>query len=267
MRQGSGMARSAACAMAIIVAAGCSSAPTDADAVFSLDVEPLPYPAVVAGDTLRDANGLPAPLRATAYDAGGDPILDAPIEFFTSNANVTVENGILVANGEAGSSVRVFARVAGLTMELAGRTPLQIVRRPALLEGSGELPDSVSYEDIIIRSEPIATLLSSEPASEGGNGQPVSNWLVHYAIEYRGAVLGPDDPRFRLVQPGGTGEIPAPVDTTDAGGVTAREVVVLDASEIASGESLVVLVRAAVRGEDVVGSPLSVPLRLAAPAP
>jgi len=266
VRQLTALRAYAAAALVVLAAfGGCDSAPTDPDAVFSLGVEPLPFPAVVAGDTLRDRNGVAAPVTAVAYDGSGDPIPDAPIEFFSPDDDVTIEDGILVAGGEPGRSVRVYARIAGLTMEVTSRSQLQVVQAPVLLETSGEVPDSVSYEAPSIRSEPITVLLSSAPETEGGAGDPVANWLVNYRIEFRGALLQPEDDRFRVVQPGGSGAEAAPDDTTDASGLAAREVVVLDASDIAAGESLVVIITASHSGSPVEGSPLELPLRLTPP--
>lgn len=253
----------AAAGLALAAAVACTDIPTDANAVLSLEAGELPYPAVVAGDTLRDESGAPAPLRATAYNASGAPVPDATILFFTPDEAVTVEDGIVVAGGEPGRTVRLYARAGALTIQLAMDSPLRVVPEPVQLATTGEVPDSVSYDAPVIRSEPISAILTGAPV--GDDASPaVPGWLVRYAIEFRGTVLAADDPRFRLVAPGGSGAVPAPVDTTDATGTVAREVVVLDTSEIAEGDSLVVLITTSHRGAPVGGSPLQVPLRLTA---
>ncbi|HEY5491467.1 MAG TPA: hypothetical protein VIK25_09800, partial [Gemmatimonadaceae bacterium] len=52
----------------------CTNVGTAPNAIVSLAFDTLPYPSVVAGDTLRDSLGRAAPLHALAYNADGNLI-------------------------------------------------------------------------------------------------------------------------------------------------------------------------------------------------
>ncbi|HLV25599.1 MAG TPA: hypothetical protein VKZ41_04775 [Gemmatimonadales bacterium] len=251
-------------APALLLLTACSSAPTDTEAPFSLSAGVLPFPAVVTGDSLRNADGTAVQLQAIAYNGKGDPIPGAPIEYFSTDTAVTVENGFLSARGAPGRTVATFARIGNLTLEISPSAPLRVVRAPATITTSGDVPDSVSYAAPSVRSEPISVVLRSEPDEGATEGAAVPGWIVEYEVEFRGARLAPDDLNFRLVEPGGSGAVPAPQDTTDNGGIAAREVVVLNTGDIAQGETLVVIITTRHLGANVAGSPIEIPLRLTA---
>lgn len=253
----------------ICALAACETAPTDPEAIFSLESGPLPYPALVAGDTLRDESGVAVAVRATAYNGRGDPVAGAPIVYFSDDSDITVEDGIVVAGteGDPGRPVRLFASVGSMTLELSSQSPLRVVLEPALLELVGDPPDSVSWDAPSVRSEPIEVALASAPDGDDPTGAAVEGWLVRYTLSFRGVELDPEDPRFRVVIPGGTGEVVSPVDTTGSDGRASREIVVLDVGAVEPGESLTVIISARVRGIDVPESPIELPLRLTASEP
>lgn len=249
---------------AVLVLAACSSAPTDGDAPFSLSASELPFPSVVAGDSLRSAGGTAVQLQAVAYNGNGEPIANAPIEYFSTDTAVTVENGFLSARGAPGRTVATYARIGDLTLEISPSARLQVVRAPAALATSGDVPDSVSYAAPSVRSEPMTVVLRSAAGEGATEGEPVPGWIVDYVLRFRDTLLAPDDLNFRIVEPGGSGAIPAPQDTTDSGGTAAREVVVLNTGDIAQGDTLVVIITARHLGANVAGSPIEITLRLTA---
>lgn len=258
-----GMAAAACSALA------CETVPTDPDAVFSLEAAPLPFPSVVAGDSLRNEGGAAVRVQATAYNGRGDPVPGAAVAYFSNDPDVTIEDGFVVAGstGESGRPVRIFASAGRMTLELSSQSPLRVIPEPALLEIVGEPPDSVSWGAPSVRSEPIEAALSSAPVGEATAGEPAVGWLVRYTLSFRGVELPPEDPRFRVVAPGGTGEVVSPVDTTGSDGRTSREVVVLDPSAAEPGETLTVMITARVRGADLAGSPAELSLRLTGSVP
>src|SRR5690606_3045445 len=159
---------------------------------------PLPFPSVVAGDTLRNEDGAAVPVVATAYNGRGEPVAGASVVYFSNDPDITIENGIVVAgsDGEPGRQVRVFATAGRVTVELSSQSPLRVIQEPVLLEPVGEVPDSVSWSAPSVRSEPMEVALTSAAVGEAPAGEPVAGWLVRYTLSFRGSTLEPEDARF-----------------------------------------------------------------------
>src|SRR4051812_38951113 len=79
-------------------ALACSDVSTNPSVAIAIEFDSLPWPAVVAGDTMRDSAGNVVALRAIAFNSKGDTILGAPVRFLSPDAAfVTIDsNGILV---------------------------------------------------------------------------------------------------------------------------------------------------------------------------
>src|SRR3954464_16009751 len=56
------------------LAVACSDLSTGADVPVALSFDPLPWPSIVGGDSLRDSTGSAVPLQAIVYNGDGDPI-------------------------------------------------------------------------------------------------------------------------------------------------------------------------------------------------
>ena len=52
----------------------------------AIEFEPLPWPSIVAGDTLRDASGAVVPMAAKLFDGSGEEVT-GPVEFFAQQRN------------------------------------------------------------------------------------------------------------------------------------------------------------------------------------
>ena len=97
----------AACA-ALFGAVSCAEFGTGVGDISYVEFDGIPYPALIAGDTLRDSLGTARPLRARAYDANGNPIVDAPFTFIVLDSGVVIDaNGFLRATTRRDGLVRV----------------------------------------------------------------------------------------------------------------------------------------------------------------
>ena len=103
-------------ALAVVIAATCTSIPTDPTAVFSLAVDSLPSPSVVAGDTLRDTTGAAKPLTGRAYNIQNQVLTNVHVQFLSLNPHqLTVSAKNFAIGTLAGDSiVRVIADANGL---------------------------------------------------------------------------------------------------------------------------------------------------------
>lgn len=238
---------------AVIAVVGCTDVPTGADVPFSLEFERLPFPAVVAGDVLRDTTGAPAPLAASAYNVDGDAIASTPIRYLLVGDAAVLESGAVVRGVTAGDTTSVTA-IAGDVPSLP--QTLWVVPRPDTLAGPTAPPDTVRA------GTPPATLRPVEVrlfARAGGTPVPVRSWVLRYRLIVRGDTLAPSDTALVwLVDDQGR---PSAIDTTDAGGVAARRVRVNGLNPaIDALDSVVVSVTALGLRTPVAGSPVRVAL-------
>lgn len=240
--------------------AGCTDIPSEPDAVFSLGLDPLPFPAVVVGDTLRNEAGAAVPIRATAFNGSGIPIDGANVSYFGDPGLTVTPEGFVIGGPTPSASRRVFASIGGLTTQ---PETIAVVPAPLTMALVDPAPDSLPYTDPAPISEAVATTLRGAPPAEtpDGAGAPVPQWIVRYAIEFRGSTLSDTNPIFSVVVPGG-GRL-SPADTTDAAGRAERSVALLDPAAVAPGDVAVLVITASYRGQPVGGEPIRVSLRVA----
>lgn len=237
----------AGCALgACALAAACSDVDTGPNVAASLEFTALPFPAVVAGDTLRDSSGIAAPLRAVAFNADNEQIVDAPVRYAALEAAVTVDSatGIVIAGPDDTTSVRVIASIGTLQSQ---PLRLSVVPRPDSLALSGTI-DTLRYS-VTDSTKNLSGDLAALLLHRDTNGDvPVRDWLVTFTLE-----TPADSTRARIV---GDGNRASTVDTTSAAGLAARKVRLIPAGLTSARDSIVVLARARYRGMDVAGSPL-----------
>ena len=255
----------AAGAAAALLAAACTDVPTGADVPFSLEFERLPFPAVVAGDLLRDSTGAAAPLGGIAFNVDGEPIADAAIQYLFVGDAARLEDGALVRGvsagaGAAGDTVRITA-VAGDVPSLPQR--LWIVPRADSLAGPQEAPDTLYWGipptpgDV---SGPIDVRLF---ARVNALAVPVRSWVVRYRLVVAGDTIAPSDTSLVwLVDDAGR---PSAIDTTDASGGAARRVRVNSLNDaIDALDSIVISVTVQGITTPIAGAPVLVTLPVAA---
>lgn len=209
------MWRLAACGAAIFVA-GCMDWGTDPNAIGAISFDGIPYPAVVAGDTLRNEMGVVTALRATVLSGAGDTVPDAKVEFFTRDSTITITpDGRVIGKPGARGIAQLFATVGGLQ---SVTREINVVARPDTV-AFVSAPDTlkISSVDTTNTSADFRLRLFTRATGEG-----VAGFLVRYVLEFRGAPVAPGDTsRILLVNEAGR---PSALDTTDANGDAGRRV-------------------------------------------
>ncbi len=169
----------------------CITISTDPHEIISIEFVPLPWPAVVAGDTLRDQSGAVAPLSARLFEASGAEVTDAQVQFLSRDATVTIVDGNLVVAGSTTGMARLLASGAGLQSVVR---QIQVVPRPDSLAAEGTidtlrlvLPDSPQQN----RSVDLKVKMLSVDADNVAT--PVDSWIVSFALEFDGAPVAPGD--------------------------------------------------------------------------
>lgn len=241
-----------AIAAACLAGVACSDIDTGPSVAASLEFTALPFPAVVAGDTLRDTSGVAAPLRALVFNSDNEPILDAPVRYAALDAVVAVDSvtGMVVAGAATDTAARIVASIGGIQ---SAPVRLSVVPRPDSLAASGTI-DTLRYSVTDSTQNVSGDLAARVLHRAAGSSVPVRDWLVTFALE-RPA----DSTRARIE---GDNLRRSTLDTTSSSGVAARKVRFLPAGLTSPRDSIVVLARARYRGAQLAGSPVRLVLRV-----
>jgi hypothetical protein len=258
-------------ALAVVIAATCTSIPTDPTAVFSLAVDSLPSPSVVAGDTLRDTTGAAKPLTGRAYNIQNQVLTNVHVQFLSLNPHqLTVSAKNFAIGTLAGDSiVRVIADANGL-QSLPFNVP--VVLKPTSMVFADS--DSISKTALSLTnadsdaSAPLNILLLHQPDTIGADSVTRS-YIVHYQITYPASAAGgkglPSDttlPAYLIESDGA----PSRTDTTDGSGIGTRTVHFSVAQfQPKSKDSIVVMATAVYRDSVIAGSPRRFVIRYTAP--
>ena len=184
--------------LAAAVAAACSEAGTGPGGIAAVSFDTLPSPGLVIGDTLRDALGNVAPLRAHAFDVDGEEVADAPIRWIalSRDASTARERDSLVVDSITGiatapaftdsalyarrsATVRVLPQVYGLpgpTRQIA-----LTLRPDSLFVADTGLEIFVPLADTSgtsRSSKPIPAVVLHDSAGAGTKFLPVRAWRV-----------------------------------------------------------------------------------------
>jgi hypothetical protein len=240
-------------AVALAAGLGCSDIVGGPDGVSALDFTGIPFPAIVTGDTMRDSDGNAAPLRATAYDASGDVIADAAIQYLSLDTGVTIDgNGYLLASRRDGT-VRLIASIGGLQSQ--SRT-VTVTRRPDTVSAPTtdvaleyQLPDATS------NVSPALALSLRSADTLGGLSPNVTGWLVRWRIIHDGDTLATTDTSLvALWSPSGSRH--SLRDTTKTDGTASRRLRVYANLLPLQPDSFIVVAEVKHLGIHVFGSPV-----------
>jgi len=249
--------RSGVFVAATLVVAACIDLSTDPDEIVAIEFTDLPWPSVVAGDTLRDALGAAAPLVARLFDGDGDEV-SGPVEFLPQKATIRIIGGnFLVANDTATGSVGIIASAAGIQ---SVARPIDVVAAPDSMAASGTITPLawvVPDDPGLNTSQPLGVRVFS---TGGATPKGVGSWIVRFTLEAGGRqIVESDTTQIFLV--GETGR-PSYADTTDTQGAASRRVRLRVLPGSVPPDSAVITVRALYRGVPLVGSPVKLVLPL-----
>lgn len=253
----------------------CAEIGTGPEQAAAIEMTPFPSPSVVVGDTLRDANGVVAPVVAVVRNTAGDVISDAPIRYLYADFNrdsallVDSITGIVVATRAITGDARIAARVGGSLQIIR---PLVVTVRPDTLEVSTPivtqltttLPDTGRQAASLNTSQPLTATLRNR---DGSAPVPVNGWVVRYVLRSPSNASNDTTAAAFLVDDQGRASV---IDTTDASGSAGRRVRVrATVFPTGAADTIEVDVEASYRGQLVSGAPrrLRVPVIRASGTP
>jgi hypothetical protein len=248
----------AAVVAAVGVAFACADVSTSPTEAASIELDNFPSPSVVIGDTLRNEQGVVAPLTATVRNGAGEIIESTNVRFLYAEANrdtalrVDSVRGTVVARSAPTGQARVAARVGSALQVLR---PLVVTVRPdTVIAGQAPSLLTTSFPDTG-RSRANANSTSGLSVTVRNLQTPdqaaVTGWVVRFALERPANPSNDTTAMAFLVTDNGA---PSVVDTTEAG--TASRRVRIRAAQFPVSGTDTVIVRATVlyRGRPVAGS-------------
>lgn len=240
-----------AAAFVVAAAAGsCTNVGTAPNAIVALAFDTLPYPSVVAGDTLRDSLGRAAPLHALAYNSDGALIANPALQYLALDSGVDIDaHGYLVATTRTSGTVRVVAVAASL--QSLTKT-LIVTRAPSLFAASGSAADTVKYTipDSASNVSPALTVKLTRDSAGVAVGVP--GFLVSWQVTFHGAIRAKNDTIASLWDDAKHTSV---LDTTSADGTASRTLRIWSNALPATKDSFVVFATTGYPGRPVAGSP------------
>jgi hypothetical protein len=241
-----------------MAASTCLDFSTSPGEILYLTFERLPYPSIVAGDTLRDSTGTAALLRANAINADGDIVATAPLRFYaiddtTDVLDVDSTSGRVVASATNPRTVRIIASLSGLQ---SPPLALSITRSPDSLVIVVPA-DTISYSFTDTTRNYSDALTAAVIHHDSGTFfSPVSGWVVKYSLDSlgdttRATIVDDQNRKLRNLSSGAFH-----IDTTGTDGTAARKVRIRPGLSIPSPlDSVEVVVEAKYKGLHIPGSP------------
>lgn len=218
------MRRSALAFMALGVAA-CTEIGSDPQAAVAIELDPLPVPSVVVGDTLRDDTGVFLTPVARALNVNNDVISGAPLRFLALDTGVLEIDSVTgVIVGKKVGSAPILATIQGLQSE---RITLFVTQRPDTAYGLDSLIRTMQFSltsTTAANSGPLALFVGHDTTINGvDTAVAVPNYLVTYRIVFPtdDSVSETDTTKVVLANDQGR---PSTVDTTSATGVAGRAI-------------------------------------------
>lgn len=234
-----------------------------ADEVAIIEFDSIPYPAVLAGDSMRDSLGVVRPLRALAFNGSGDVLPAVDFDFFTTDTGATIDTAGVLRVTRRDGTVRVVAATAGL--QSAART-VRVTRRPDTTFASTALVDTLVYAvpDGPANVAELKLALRTRD-TVGGVGVNVPGWLVRWRVVHNGDTLGLADTLLVALQSasGRRGQL----DTTAADGASTRRLRLFANRLTVLADSFFVIADVRFHGATVPGSPVRYTVHIRPPSP
>jgi hypothetical protein len=240
----------------IAVSAACTQVGTDPAAVVALVFDALPFPAVVAGDTLRNEAGVVVPLVATPVNSDGNTVEGAAVDFLALDPGVSITDGGIIVSTNGSATTTTTARLVAQVGTLQSRPlTLVITQSPDSAEQTGTV-DTLRYSAVpnsVNASSAITVHVLSTAGDEPAN---VRGWLVKYTVTYNGTERPANDSTLAwFIDPSNRRSA---VDTTEADGRASRRLRMLPTGLADDADSLLVTATVTARGSAVPGSPITV---------
>ena len=246
---------------ALVVAAACSSVPSDPNTPFAIEFNQAPSPSVVLGQPMFDSLGIVAPLHARVFNSKGDEIVGAKVTYAfagpdsASPLTINSTTGQVTGKSDAkyvGRTVRVYAQAGKLQSQTTLGQGAVVVTGTRSADTLLAVGDSVarlvlrfSTADSLPTSTISVRLRHKAPAASPAD-TTVPAYLVRFRIEQPSAAKS--DTSYVMLT-GGTRR--SELDTTDVSGIATRQVRVRRANfpfgKTATGDTIydTVVVRAA----------------------
>jgi len=245
-------------AAAVVAAAwvgACSDVGTAPDGIVALAFDTLPYPSVVAGDTMRDSTGRAAPLSAVAYNADGNVIAEPAVRYIVLDTGVVISSqGYLIATTRTSGTVRVVAAAASLQ---SLQKTVTVTRAPTQLAASGATSDTLIYASPDTASKNVSKAMTVKLTRDSaGTALNVPGFLVSWLVTFRGQTILRTDTTLASLWEDATTRRVSLVDTTGADGTAARTLRIRSNALPSTADSFVVFASTRYRGAVVAGSPV-----------
>lgn len=250
--------------VAVAAAGACVNVSGAPDVAAALEFDSIPYPAVLAGDSLRDSLGNAAPLRGVAYNARGGIITAAPIGFVSLDTGVTIDAAGFLSTTRRSGTIRLIASINGLQ---SPQRTITVTRSPDTLIAPTTTRIAFSYAlpDVATNAAPQMTVTLQSFDVAGGVPPAVTGWLVRWRVVHNGDTVSTSD-TTRVALQSTTGRR-TQLDTTKSDGTSARRLRVFANTITPATDSFVVVADVKRFGVPVRGSPVRFVVTVAPPTP
>jgi hypothetical protein len=261
LRRGARLGVPAAVVLAALTA--CLDLGTDPGVPFVIGFDSIPYPSLLAGDTMRDSLGLVKPIRVSAYNSAGDLITGVGTTWFVLDTGAVVDSDGILTTTRRDGSVRIVGAVAGLQSPM--RT-VRIARRPDTLATTQDSLVEFAYAlpDVATNATPSLTVRLQTTDTIGGYAPGVQGWIVRWRAVHDGDSLAATDTTMVTLLAGTQRRL---VDTTSTDGTSSRTLRIWANTLPAGVDSFFVVVEARRHGVQVPGSPVVFQVKVAPNVP
>ena len=249
------MRRSAAALPLTLVAGAmflaCTDIPTGTDDILSFQLNTLPSPSVVVGDTLRDTTGVVAPLTVTAFNYDNEEVEGITARFRALDARVRVDSvtGVVIGDTVSTTASRILATFEGFTAFLN----VPVTLRPDTIVPANDR-DSLAYS----LTDTTANLSNALGVRVLHGVTTQDSAVQFYRVAFE--VVSPADTALaRLVN---DSRVRSTADTTGSDGVATRRLRIDVSRLTAALDSVIVRAHVRYRGQHVRGSPMRLVLKL-----
>lgn len=261
----------------IALLSACAEVGLAPDVPAAIELNALPSPSVVIGDTLRDIGGAVTPMKAVVLNVSGAVIPDAAVRYLYADFQ---RDSALTVDSLTGLVRAVRAPSPGLETRLAARvsTSLQVLKsiivttRPDSADRVGEptisqftttLPDTGRIGANANRSPALTMVVRHIEAP--GTVTRVNGWLVRFEIMSPANPLNDTTRAVYLVDDATRASV---LDTTNSQGIAGRSVRIRAAqfpSAATPTDSVVVHAIVSYKGAALKGSPVRIVLPVKRP--